>query len=569
VENGPAWEDRVTDTPPTPNEVLRLWSTATRTSADERWHVAVPAWRAITQASPFDGHAWDMLGLALYATEEFADASAAFERAFALGTGPGVCDWRFPSQIAYSITQCMGKLVRVDDAKSWFQKALDLGLRDTAAAADDDALAAVRDMPEFALLLTKADTSAMSRADGIRLDLDVTRHEVKRRARLPFPRLDETAFDARLDALTAQAGDLDDDQLLVELSRLLALVNDGHSGVALADSSSMPRLPVEFFLFDRPEPPAAEPPGIVIISASEPFRRMLGSRVRAIDDRPVSEILQLLDPLINRDNEWQVRQEFARCARMLTYLHGLGIARSTEGAALTLELPDGTTTTVDLPAERFETSRVPPPGWVRWVDTVGDPPLCFRNVGEPFWFIHLPEPRVLYVQFNAVRDDPAESLEHFTSRLAAAIDRESPSKLVVDVRWNGGGNTFLTLPLLHMIIASPMNHRGALFVITGRGTYSAAQNFSTMLWRHTNAIFVGEPTGASPNFIGETVFFPLPYSKLEVNVSDLYWGTSWPLDSRTSLVPLIYAPPAYAAWSAGRDPALEAILLLDEALPSP
>jgi hypothetical protein len=99
-----------------------------------------------------------------------------------------------------------------------------------------------------------------------------------------------------------------------------------------------------------------------------------------------------------------------------------------------------------------------------------------------------------------------------------------------------------------------------LFVITGRGTFSAAQNTATFLDRHTNAVFVGEPTGSSPNFVGETAPFRLPHSGLQANVSDLYWQTSWPFDHRTAIAPDVYAPPTFAAFSANRDPAMDAIL---------
>ncbi len=88
--------------------------------------------------------------------------------------------------------------------------------------------------------------------------------------------------------------------------------------------------------------------------------------------------------------------------------------------------------------------------------------------------------------------------------------------------------TAIERPLLHRLIGSTkINRRGCLFVIIGRGTFSAAQNTATAIERETNAIFVGEPSGSRPNFIGETTPFMLPYSKALVNVADLYWQTSW------------------------------------------
>jgi hypothetical protein len=177
----------------------------------------------------------------------------------------------------------------------------------------------------------------------------------------------------------------------------------------------------------------------------------------------------------------------------------------------------------------------------------------------------------VYFQFNGVGDDPAEPFEPFCRRLFDFIDAHNVERLVVDLRWNSGGNTFLTLELLHGILARPtIARRGHLFVIIGRKTFSAAQNAATFLERHTNAVFVGEPTGSSPNFVGETSPFVLPYSKLEVNVSDLYWQSSWPMDTRTWLAPHLYAPPTFAAYRANQDPAMDAILAAlsaDEHLP--
>ncbi len=179
----------------------------------------------------------------------------------------------------------------------------------------------------------------------------------------------------------------------------------------------------------------------------------------------------------------------------------------------------------------------------------------------------LPEDRIIYFQFNSVRDHPTESLADFTERLFGFIDEHEVAKLVVDVRWNGGGNTFLELPLVRRIIGSSLNARGRLFVIIGRGTFSAAQNFAGMLNKFTEAIFVGEPTGSSPTFIGETVEFELPYSKTRGNVSDLLWQGTWPMDYRIWIAPTLYTPPTFAAFRANRDPALEAILACHEHLP--
>jgi hypothetical protein len=103
-------------------------------------------------------------------------------------------------------------------------------------------------------------------------------------------------------------------------------------------------------------------------------------------------------------------------------------------------------------------------------------------------------------------------------------------------------------------------------VIVGRRTFSAAHYTCSAIEANTHALFVGEPTGSRPNFIGETTPFRLPCSGLQVNVSDIFWQNAWPHDRRTHIAPDLYVPPTFAAYRANRDLAMEAILESAETL---
>ncbi|MEA3065844.1 MAG: hypothetical protein QOJ27_2296, partial [Sphingomonadales bacterium] len=124
-----------------------------------------------------------------------------------------------------------------------------------------------------------------------------------------------------------------------------------------------------------------------------------------------------------------------------------------------------------------------------------------------------------------------------------------------------GGNTGLLTPLIGALLSSEkINRRGRLFALIGPRTLSAGQNAASLLERFTNVTFVGEPTGSSPNFIGEDDPFVLPYSKLRVNVSHLEWQSGFPQDRRTWIAPLLYVPATFADYRAKRDAALGAVL---------
>ena len=190
-------------------------------------------------------------------------------------------------------------------------------------------------------------------------------------------------------------------------------------------------------------------------------------------------------------------------------------------------------------------------------------PLYLKHRDKPYWFESLPDQnRIMHMQYNAVRNDPAEDTAHFTKRLFDAVEQPGVDNLIIDVRFNGGGNSFLNLPIVNGVIGcKKLQAHGHLFVITGRGTFSAAQNFTTDIGRACNPVYVGEPTGSSPNFVGESVAFALPYSKMEGAISDLYWQRSWPMDARNLGSPARSpAAPRFDLYKSNRDPAMEAVL---------
>jgi hypothetical protein len=279
-----------------------------------------------------------------------------------------------------------------------------------------------------------------------------------------------------------------------------------------------------------------------VTAAAPEHADLAGAEVLQVGGRKTAEVLTELEPLISRDNAMGLKSAGPPLMTVPALLHGLGLIPKEDRMELTVRDAAG--------KERAVTLRVgkapPEEKWVTARKGASRPdPLYLKKRSDAYWFEYLPETKLVYFQYNGVRNQGKESLEKFSERLFRFVNEKDVDRLVIDVRWNGGGN---------------VNERGKLFVITGRHTFSAAQNFTTDLMMHTNAIFVGEPTGSSPNFIGETIRFTLPYSKMVGSISDLLWQRAWPMDYRTWIAPELYAPPSFALYKANRDPALEAIL---------
>jgi hypothetical protein len=538
---------------------VRLLARARTASQSGSWQDAVVLWEAVIASNPVDGRFWQYLAEAYYRSGAYTRAIETFERVIELGAG-------YPAEATYQIACCHALLGDREQALTTLDVAFARGYRHTEHAQNDPDLAALRDDARYRAIVGLIDTDTLSRDAGWRADLASLVREIKRLGYAPFRLVSEEQFDALVAEVRDTIPRLSDAQVVVELMKLLRLVNDGHT--RLRDTTTLPNLrqalPVQFTLFEE---------GLYITAAAPQHADLLGAQVTQIASHSVDELFQALDPLTSRDNLQWLKQMIPYQLRALPILHALGLAPDHRQAALTLRDRDGQERTVTLATDESQPdiwNAIPyPAGWIFYPETLPGPlPHYLRNAGSTYWFDYLAESRTVYFQFNRVRDDPEESLAAFTARLFRFIEEHAVDRLVLDLRWNNGGNTFLELPLLHALIGSAtINQRGKLFVIIGRRTFSAAQNGSSLIERHTEAIFAGEPTGASPNFVGESIPFTLPYSKLKGTISDLYWQSAWAMDYRTWIAPQLYAPPTFAAYAANRDPALDAILACGERMP--
>jgi tetratricopeptide (TPR) repeat protein len=530
---------------PTSKPIADLVAEAQARSDENNWALAGPLWRQIVEQNPTHGHYWSQLGLALFREKHYRQAIPAYTKAFELRAG-------YPANSAYKLACCHGLLGEEADAVRWLETALNRGFRSLHQAQTDADLKSLRDHPKYHELVMLVDTTKLSRDDGWRHDLKLAAHEIKRLHFNPYREVSREAFDAYVQKLHDDIPKLTDGQITIGLVKLGRMAGDGHTHLRPAGSVLM--LPLQLFLFEE---------GVFVTAVAPEHGELAGACLLKIGTHTTAEVLKALDPLISRDNAMGVKAIAPMFMTVLPALHGLGLIPDADTATLTVRDAAGKERVVTL--KGVPTSIGAPRATDTWVTarkaaTLPDP-LTLKNRKAAYWFEYLPEHKLVFFQFNAVRNDGDEAFEKFCGRLFKFIDDHDVARLVIDLRWNGGGNTFLNRPLVHGLIRSEkINQRGKLFVIIGRNTFSAAQNCTTDIEMHTQAIFVGEPSGASPNFIGESIPITLPYSKMAGTISDLYWQRSWPMDYRRWIAPQLYAPPTFALYRANRDPAFEAIL---------
>ena len=343
-----------------------------------------------------------------------------------------------------------------------------------------------------------------------------------------------------------------DERVLFEFQRLAAYIGDGHTYVLPLAAKRVPGsvIPIRFYLFSD---------GMFVIDAQPEFERLIGSKLVAIAGTSTARILDRMKPAISADNPFGYKWIGPPFLNLRGVIETFTNAASGDSIPVTLVERNGKTETL-----KFVT--VPPPRMqgvpklmASKLPGAGPVPMWLRDVGRNFWMTPLDDGS-LYVQFNQVMDVDGHSLKQAGAELDSALRDRKPATVILDVRHNNGGNSYLYPPIIDAVtsweLAVP---KGKFYVLTGRNTFSAAQNFITQLDKRTRAIFVGEPSSSKPNFVGEENDLELPWSGAIASISNRY-HENIPGDRRQWIEPDMKIELSSRDYFANRDPVLEKLI---------
>lgn len=396
-------------------------------------------------------------------------------------------------------------------------------------------------------------------------DIQVLREELAHKHPNLFHSVSKAQFDAAADDLIRSVPRLSDYEVVVGITRLVAMTRDAHSGIdSVPPQWQSSVLPLKFYRYAD---------GVAVQSTAPALARFLGQKLLAIDGMPVDEAVRRVETVTASSNA-STLADFAplRLSRP-DLLHALGVTSSADAVRLTLAAGDGKGHDESVhPLPRIPDGSPEMGGFgltigaepgSDWLDAAAkNAPLWLSNRTEPYWMQDLAESDAFYVQCNFVFNaEQGETLADFFDRALTTAEKLQRARFVLDLRLNPGGDNTLLLPVIHRFIRSTrFSEPGRLLVLIGRRTQSAAQNFTNQLDLHTPAVFIGEPTGERPNHYGDATEITLPSSKIVVSVATLYWQDMGPLDQRDASVPDVAVGLTSEDYARGRDPVLEAAL---------
>ena len=372
------------------------------------------------------------------------------------------------------------------------------------------------------------------------------------------------------------AGSLSNEEFAVGVMRIAALAHNAHDAFDFGDGAWLPsmRAPLRMLWFGD---------ALLVARAGPEYADLLGARVEEIEGRPPAALLERLAVVsggIEAYRRWNVGWIMEN-----GFLRALGLARSNESLRLALRLRDGkrvTRTVAFAPRESMPQGVAAPRlwsavpyaeevahGWRAATDPTRDP-LYLQEPDRLYRMTRINPLDALYVQFRA-NDDPAHAINDFVVDVEKRVENEHPANLILDLRFDVGGNCDLTRDLMRWL---PAHVPGRLFVLIGPYTFSAGI-VSAAAIKHDGAdrvILFGDLVGdalrwwseGGPQCMANSHFCLRPTSGLWDLVKGCAGETACYGDKYDvtvgSLDPAHAAPLTSADWLAGRDPGMDAIM---------
>lgn len=403
-----------------------------------------------------------------------------------------------------------------------------------------------------------AQNAAPTSADAWRADLQFLWQNIRNVHPDPFRSTPQADFERMVSDLDTAIPELTDEQIVVRLFGIVAALKDGHSYFWFTGNDYPFRYyPLLFYPFSD---------GVYLIGAAPAQADLVGSKLVQIGDTSIDAVLERLLALAPHDNDSSRLVTIPMLLSMTDALLGTGITADADQPAYHLERPDGEPVTINPAPVDFAAYRAAIP--VAWRLPARAEPLALSRLDESFWWTYLEADRTFYVQYNAVvRRDEATgtTLGALVDALDEAVTTLPLRRVILDMRYNGGGDINTALPLRDEITRTPFFRQpGSLIVLTGRNTFSAAVVFSLWLEQSVDPVFIGEPTGGKPLMFENARRMTLPNSRLTVQIATRARRDVDVSDPRQAVEPDVRVDPSAAAYFAAADPVLAAALAYSE-----
>ena len=316
------------------------------------------------------------------------------------------------------------------------------------------------------------------------------------------------------------------------LSSFLALSNDSHTSLEAGDIYSyFMYYPLQLnYVGDK----------VYVVSGLSDYKDYMGKEVTAINGVNIKVIEEKVSLVVPHDNTVYLKLWLNNQLNNTSFLSFIDVADS-DKAPVTLTFSDGKNVSLS-PTLSQEIDR--------------DEIISVFSSYSPYiyqGYYRAMEIRddVLLISYNTCSDNPSYPMKNFTSDLKKVLSKKKYSKIIVDLRYNGGGNS----AVLNSVIKLLKKEKCSKYALIGENTFSSAILNAVSLKDDADFTLVGTPTGGSINHYGELKSFTLPETGWEVYYSSKYFKLSKNYEG--SIIPDVYIEKDAESYFSGIDKEVE------------
>ena len=373
-------------------------------------------------------------------------------------------------------------------------------------------------------------------------------------------------------------------QFDLAIARIVALADNGHSRVEPGPLSRRHnRIACRMYRFSD---------GYYFIRARPACRELLGAKVTAVDGHLIEEVADRMFEYFGgpRNHYDQFASVFFLESPEL--LQAAGLASALDRLNLHVVLRDGSEKDVvviaeppDAAAPRVYSDTYLSPqriemeaaDWETVLAADARLPIFLRDYSNPFHSEYWADKGVLYAQFRSNDDEAGRSIGDFIKRIEHAIVADRPRSIVLDLRFDQGGN-FITTASLMKTLTTLTDSVERVYVLTSAWTFSAGDVSLALVKEHggNKVTVIGEPVGDRIRLWAEGGTMTLPNSKLSIGFATglhdyahpcwkeygCFWSMYFFPMHVTTLEPNIRVGYSFHDYVNLRDPVLERVLEL-------
>ena len=316
------------------------------------------------------------------------------------------------------------------------------------------------------------------------------------------------------------------------LSSFLALSNDSHTSLEAGDIYSyFMYYPLQLnYVGDK----------VYVVSGLSDYKDYMGKEVTAINGVNIKVIEEKVSLVVPHDNTVYLKLWLNNQLNNTSFLSFIDVVDS-DKAPVTLTFSDGKNVSLS-PTLSQEIDRD---------DIISAFSSYSPYIYQGYYRAMEIRDDVLLISYNTCSDNPSYPMKNFASDLKKALKEKKYSKIIVDLRYNGGGNSAVLDPVIKLL----KKEKCSKYALIGENTFSSAILNAVSLKDDADFTLVGTPTGGSINHYGELKSFTLPETGWEVYYSSKYFKLSKKFDG--SIIPDVYIEKDAESYFSGIDKEVE------------